>query len=148
MIKRLFLFTVVGLVVAGFAFGRRGRTPDLRAEELAAPTLDAAGVVRVGALRLWQEYEANEVAADNLYKDKNLRVVGRALSVEKDFNGAAVLHLVSGNPIFRTMATLKAAETQRAATLTRGTRVVVQCVGKGRQMRMPQLEDCALVEPR
>jgi hypothetical protein len=148
MIKRLFLYSLVGLVLAGFAFQWRRSKPVQVSEEHAAPTVDAAGVVSVGAMRLWRDYAANEVAADNLYKGKTVRVVGRVLSVGKDGRGAAVLDLVSGNPVFHTMATLETAQTQRAATLTRGARVAVQCVGKGVTMRMPQLEDCSLLEPQ
>ena len=146
MVKHFFLFSLVGLVLAGFLFRRKGG-PAEQNPELAPPTVNAAGVTTVGALRLWQDYDANEVAADNRYKGKTLRVTGRVLSVERDANGAAVLDMVSGNPIFRTMATLQLAETQRAASLTRGNTVVVQCTGGGRVMRMPQLEDCELLQP-
>jgi hypothetical protein len=149
MAKRLFLYSLVGLVLAGFAFQRTRSKPTTQpSEELAAPTVDAAGTVHVGSIRLWRDYAANEVAADNLYKGKSVRVMGRVLSIGKDGRGAAVLNLVSGNPVFQTMATLEAAQTQRAATLVKGSRVTVQCVGNGLMMRMPQLEDCSLVEPQ
>jgi hypothetical protein len=46
------------------------------------------------------------------------------------------------------MATLEAGQTQRAATLTKGTQVEVECVGNGVMMKMPQLENCFLVEPQ
>jgi hypothetical protein len=149
MTKRLFLYSLVGLVLAGFAFQRTRSKPTTQvSEELAAPTVDTAGTVHVGSIRLWRDYAANEVAADNLYKGKSVRVKGRVLSIGKDGRGAAVLHLVSGNPVFQTMATLEAAETQRAASLVKGTSVTVQCIGNGLMMRMPQLENCSLGEPR
>lgn len=146
MVKHLFLYSLAGLMLAGFLFNRKS-AKTTENPELAAPTVNAAGVTTVGALRLWQDYDANEVAADNRYKGKTLRVTGRVLSVEKNLNGAAVLDMASGNPIFRTMATLQLAETQRAAALTRGNTVVLECTGGGRMMRMPQLEDCELLSP-
>jgi len=149
MVKRLFLYSLTGLTLAGFAFQRtRGKPTTQLSEELAAPTVDTAGVVHVGSIRLWRDYAANEVAADNVYKGKSVRVVGRVLSIGKDGHGAAVLSLISGNPVFQTMATLEAAQTQRAATLVKGTRVMVQCVGNGTMMKMPQLEGCSLLEPQ
>ena len=147
MPKRFFLYSLVGLIVAGAAFQWRSK-PDQVSDERAAPRVDEAGTVRVGSVRLWQDYTTNEVAADNLYKGKRLRVIGRVLTIGKDPDGAAVLNLVSGNAIFQTMATLEADETQRAATLTRGTQVEVECVGKGVTMKMPQLENCFLLAPR
>jgi hypothetical protein len=148
MVKRLLLYSLVGLVLAGFAFqrARRSKPTTQVSGELAAPTVDTAGTVHVGSIRLWRDYAANEVAADNLYKGKSVRVTGRVLSVGKDGREAAVLNLVSGNPVFQTMATLQTAQTQRAATLVKGTRVTVQCVGNGLMMKMPQLEDCSLLE--
>jgi hypothetical protein len=149
MVKRLFLYSLVGLVLVGFAFQRTRSKPTTQmSEELAAPTVDSAGTVHVGSIRLWRDYATNEVAADNLYKGKSVRVTGRVLSVGKDGREAAVLNLVSGHPVFQTMATLEVTQTQRAATLVKGTRVKVQCVGKGLVMKMPQLEDCSLLEPQ
>ncbi|MDQ3998439.1 MAG: OB-fold putative lipoprotein [Gemmatimonadota bacterium] len=149
MTKHLFLYSLAGLMLVGFAFQRTRSKPTTQVSgELAAPTVDAAGIVHVGSIRLWRDYAANEVAADNLYKGKSVRVKGRVLSISRDPHGAAVLHLVSSNPVFQTMATLEAAETQRAAALVKGTPVTVQCVGNGLVMRMPQLEHCSLDEPR
>ena len=147
MLKRFFLYSLAGLIVAGVAF-KWSDKPDPVADERAAPRVDEAGTVRVGSIRLWQDYAANEVAADNLYKGKRLRVIGRVLTIDKDPYGAAVLNLVSGNAIFQTMATLEADQTQRAATLTKGTQVEVECVGKGVMMKMPQLENCSLLAPQ
>ena len=149
MVKRLFLYSLVGLVLAGFAFQRTRSKPTTQvSEELAAPKVDDAGTIHVGSIRLWRDYAANEVAADNLYKGRSVRVTGRVLSVGKDGREAAVLNLVSGNPVFQTMATLELTQTQRAATLTKGSRVTVQCIGKGLMMKMPQLEDCSLLQPQ
>src|SRR3990170_839961 len=106
MFKRLFLYSLVGVVMVGFLFARAKGKPDPVAVERAEPTVGADGVTSVGSIRLFQDYEANEVAADNQYKDRPLRVTGRVIAVEKNLMGAAVLGLVSGNAIFRTMATL------------------------------------------
>lgn len=108
------------------------------------PTVGSDGVTSVGSTRLWQENDANEVAADNRYKGKQVRVTGRVSGVEKNMMGAAVLSLISGNPIFQTRATLTPDETPRAAALAKGDTVVIQCTGAGTMMRMPDLDHCIL----
>jgi hypothetical protein len=147
MLKRLLLFSLVGLALTGFLFTRKGRSPAEVPPDQAGPTVGADSVISVGSIRLWLDYDANEIAADNRYKGRILRVTGRVISVEKDPFGAALLDLVSGNPVFRTMAHLTLEDTPRAATLAKGDTVVVQCTGGGRLMRMPKLDDCALLRP-
>jgi hypothetical protein len=147
MLKRLLLSSLVGLVLAGFLFARKGRAPDPVAVDRAGPTVGADGVTSVGSIRLFQDYDANEVAADNLYKGRPVRVTGRVIAVEKNLMGAAVLGLVSGHTMFRTMATLTPTDTPRAATLAKGDTVLVQCTGAGSMLRMPLLDDCSLLRP-
>jgi hypothetical protein len=147
MIKRLFLYSLVGLMVFGIVMSLRGRAPADVSVERAEPTVGDDGVISVGSIRLWQDYEANEVAADNQYKGKSVRVTGRVLSIEKNLMGAARLDLVSGNPVFRVIATIDSVDTPRAAALTKGDTVLVQCTGAGSFMRMPQLDQCALLRP-
>lgn len=145
MFKRLFLYSLVGVVMAGFLFARAKRKPDPVAVDRTEPTVGADGVTSVGSIRLFQDYNANEVAADNRYKGKQVRVTGRVFAVEKNLVGAAVLGLTSGNTIFQTMATLTPDATQHAAVLAKGDTVVIQCTGAGSMMRMPQLDDCVLL---
>lgn len=147
MFKRLFLFSLVTLALMGFLFARAGRKPDPVAPDRAPPTVGPDGVISVGSIRLWQDYDANEVAADNQYKGKPVRVTGRVLAVEKNLMGAAMVDLTSGNQFFRTIAILTPDATPRAALLSKGDTVLVQCKGGGMMMRMAQLDDCVLVRP-
>lgn len=148
MFKHYFLYSIVGLVLAGFLFSRtRASESKEKSAPLGAPVVSPDGIVSVGAMRLWRDYEENEVAADIRYKGKRLRVTGTLVSVERDYDGRPVLHLRSGNPIFLTMATLDRAYLPDAAHLRKGDQVVVRCIGASREMRMPQLEKCMLLEP-
>ena len=147
MLKGFFLFSLVGVVLIGFVFARADRKPEPADIERAAPTVGADGVTGVGSIRLWLDYEANEVAADNVYKGKPVRVTGRALAVEKNLMGAATIDMVSGNAMFRTVATLTPDDTPRAAVIAKGDTVVVQCIGAGKFFRIPILERCSLLRP-
>lgn len=148
MFKHYFLYSLVGLVLAGFLFSRtRASESKDKSAQLAAPVVSPDGSVTVGAVRLWHEYQENEVAADGRYKGRRVRVTGTVVSVERGIDGSPVLHLLSGNPIFRTMATLERAFIPDAARLKKGDQVVVRCIGAGLMMRMPQLEKCMLLGP-
>ena len=147
MFKRLLLFSLVGLALMGFVFARAERKPDPVAPDRAPPTVGPDGVISVGSIRLWQDYDANEVAADNRYKGKPVRVTGRVLAVEKNLMGAAMVDLTSGNHVFRTIGILTPDATPRAAVLAKGDTIVIQCKGGGMMMRMAQLDDCVLLRP-
>jgi hypothetical protein len=146
MFKGYFLFSLVGLVLAGFLFSRsKSSESKQKSAQLAAPVVGPDGILSVGAMRLYRDYQENEVAADTRYKGERLRVTGTVITIERDYIGQPVLHLVSGNPIFQTMATLDSAYTPAAGRLRKGNQVVVQCIGAGQTMRMPQLEKCSLL---
>ncbi len=148
MLKPFFLYSLVGLVLAGFLFSRtRASESKQKSAQRAEAVVGPDGSVTVGALPLWREYHENEVAADTRYKGKSLRVTCNLMNVERDADGSPILHLVSGNPIFLTMATLDRAYIPAAAKLRKGDQVVVRCIGAGVTMRMPQLEKCLLLEP-
>ena len=53
--------------------------------------------IEVPNTQLWNEYEANEVAADEKYKGKRLLVAGVVDSIDKDVFNNVVLHLRSPN---------------------------------------------------
>jgi hypothetical protein len=146
MFKHFFLYSIAGLVVAGFLFCRpKASESKERSAQLASPVIAPDGSVTVGAVRLWRDYEENEVAADVRYKGKRLHVTGTMVSVERDYDGRPVLHFLSGNPIFLTVATLDKAYLPDVAKLMKGDQVKVRCIGGGREMRMPQLEKCMLL---
>jgi hypothetical protein len=148
MFKHFFLYSIAGLIVAGFLFSRtKASDSKEKSAQLAEAVVGPDGTVSVGAVRLWHEYQENEVAADTRYKGKLLRVTGTVVSIERNADGAPVLHLLSGNPIFRTMATLDRGFIPDAAKLKKGDQVVIRCRGDGLMMRMPQLEKCMLLEP-
>ncbi|MGE0824822.1 MAG: SH3 domain-containing protein [Candidatus Binatia bacterium] len=100
--------------------------------------------VRVTALQLYQEYEENEVAADEKYKDKILEIPGVVDSVQKNDFGAIVVLLQGkvGAIVSHVQCSLadtgiyggkqKTDNTQRAATLRRGQQVILKGEGRGR----------------
>jgi hypothetical protein len=146
MSKHVFMFTILGMILAGFLFSRtKSARPMQKSAQYAEPVKSPDGVYSIGAVRLWREYEENEVAADSRYKDQRLRVMGTIVSIEQDYEGRPVLHLFGGNAIFPTVARLNKADIPAVTRLKKGDQVVVRCIGAGRQMRMPQLERCLML---
>jgi hypothetical protein len=146
MSKNFFLYSIVGLIFAGFLFSRtKPSGPKQKSGQYAEPVKSPDGVYSLGAVRLWRDYEENEVAADTRYKGQRLRVTGTVVNIERDYEGRPVLHLFGGNAIFPTVARLNKADLPAVAQLKKGDQVVVRCIGAGREMRMPQLERCLML---
>jgi hypothetical protein len=98
------------------------------------------------ASSLWRAYNANEVAADDKFKGRDLTVTGSLQSVEKDFTGDVLLHLRSPNQFMPTRAYLRDGEAATAARLKRGQKVLLGCTCTGRTMGSPVLKDCGIVD--
>jgi hypothetical protein len=100
----------------------------------------------VSAKQLYADYHANEVAADEKYKGKNLLVSGTIVSIDKDAFDNMQLRLSVGDQfgLEYVMATLDDSQKGKAMALAKGKSVTV--VGRGGTMIMgsPTLDDCVL----
>ena len=112
-----------------------GNSPSASAE----PTTPT---IRVTADALYIRYHANEVAADNRFKDQNLTVTGTVGSVRKDAFGSMYVELRTSNEFSPVRATLRDSEARRAASLTIGAEVVLSCIGAGVLLDSPLVEEC------
>lgn len=92
--------------------------------------------------KLWADYKANEVAADDVYKGKSLLVSGVVHSIDKGAFGGLVVRLSSQNPFMSTMVRLEATEKDSAAALRKGDKVKVLCTGGGLTVGTPVLRGC------
>jgi hypothetical protein len=108
----------------------------------AAREKEVASAVKIGSVTLAKEYDANEVKADNRYKDKDLIVSGRVVGIEKDFLDNIVVHMKGKNMFLPVQATMKDTEKDRAANLDKGDQVTVFCRGAGAILNAPLLKDC------
>ncbi len=148
-----FLVVLVGLLAAGCccketdkkagADTAAGPGPVTSPEEPEAPVVKTPDM-DVSASQLQKDYKANEVAADNKYKGKLLRVTGTVESIDKDFLDNVVLKLGTGDMFAEVHATLEDSEKPKAAELSKGKRVRVVCTGGGMVMMSPMLRACTL----
>jgi hypothetical protein len=103
-----------------------------------------AVAVEVTATKLWNDYQANEVAADEKYKGKTLLVSGSVASIDKDFADNIVVRLSTPNQFMSTMATLDDSQKSKAAQLSKGQPIRLRCEGRGMIIGSPSLDDCTI----
>jgi hypothetical protein len=139
----LVLFTVfIGGILA--SRNRPSPPPVPRPASPAAPASQqvAPQAMQVDAVKLWRDYDANEVSADATYKGRALDVAGVVAAIEKDAFGNLILGLRAPNPYMSTRATMRASEYAAMARLSKGARVTVRCIGAGKMIGIPILEEC------
>jgi hypothetical protein len=108
-------------------------------QEVATPT---APPVEVTATKLANDYKANEVSADELYRDKVLRVSGVVDSIRKGITDDPYVVIRAGNAFMGVHANFENAG--GLAGLAPGKQIVVRCIGNNVIMGSPMLKDCVL----
>jgi hypothetical protein len=96
----------------------------------------------VSAPKLFLDYQANEVQADNIYKGKRLAVRGMVMEIRKDFTNGIVIALGSTNEFMPVDAHLVKDDSSKAAALHKWEVVNLICDGDGMVVGSPQLGDC------
>lgn len=106
----------------------------------AAEAVEAPVALKVAANKLFADYEANEVAADNQYKGQLLEVSGTVAGISKDFTDKVYVEVATGNPFSSIHA--RGIADDVAAGLSKGAKITLVCQGSGLVMGSPILEDC------
>jgi tRNA_anti-like len=101
-------------------------------------------VVRTSAVELFNEYAANEVATDERLKGKDVIVVGRVESINKNVWGTIYVSLQTPNQFMSAHMNLDDADKNTAAALRKGQRVEVRCKKMQRWAGSPSGHDCRL----
>lgn len=137
---------VLGAAVGGDAYQDYKERAEAANTQLEAPLNEsAAGVdlkplpLEVSAADLFAAYEANEVAADNQYKGKQLAVTGTVAGINKDFTDEVYVE-IAGNEFLNIHA--RGIDPTVAAGLAKGTKITVVCDGGGLMMASPILNEC------
>ncbi|WP_454259935.1 OB-fold protein [Pseudoxanthomonas mexicana] len=137
---------VLGAAVGGDAYQDYKERAEAANTQLEAPLNEsAAGVdlkplpLEVSASDLFAAYEANEVAADNQYKGKQLAVTGTVAGINKDFTDEVYVE-IAGNEFMNIHA--RGIDPTVAAGLAKGTKITVVCEGGGLMMASPILNEC------
>jgi hypothetical protein len=101
--------------------------------------------VRSTAPALFAKYHANEVAADEQFKDKRIAISGQISSINKDVFSTVYLVLRDSNPFEGVHAELSSSSEKFAAAFSRGQDVTLVCTGSGMVIGSPILKKCDLL---
>lgn len=121
-----------------------GRRPNDSANEQSSYSVAETPAVSVSAAKLWSDYQANEVAADNAYKGRRLLVQGQVSSINKDFLDKTYLTFATFNEFMPVHANLNPEYVPAAAQLLRGQIISVECDGGGMVVGSPVLNNCSI----
>lgn len=140
---------LVGIVVlaaalsaAGGESTRQAGGKDASQSATQAPATAAEEVIEIAAPALQAAYEKNEIAADQQYKGKPLRVTGVVNSIDSDMDDEPVVVLV-GDGYFSNVRAAGVAK-DVAATLGKGQSVTLRCTGDGEILGSPSLANCTI----
>ncbi|MDE2421631.1 MAG: hypothetical protein KGO49_10705 [Gammaproteobacteria bacterium] len=106
--------------------------------------------ISVTAVKFYKDYHKNEIAADSKYKDKPLIITGTILSINKGIADSMYLSLSAGDSLSldSVQANLNESEQSRAASLSKGDVVRVQCVGGMMVIGYPHGEKCTIIDTK
>jgi hypothetical protein len=125
-----------------FLFAIASRSGGTTREDTVAANSPA---IRVNANDLFDEYDANEVAADNKYRGKTLLVTGVVREIGKSaFDQPYVAMQNDRNQFMTAVRCLFPRNTSGLATLAKGQELTIRGKCRGFSIRTVQLEDCKL----
>jgi hypothetical protein len=143
------LAVLAGAAVSGDAYQDYKKRAEAASTQVEAPLNEsAAGAdlkplpLEVSAADLFAAYEANEVAADNQYKGKQLAVTGTVAGINKDFSDDVFVEIGTANQFMSIHA--RDIDPTVAAGLSKGSTVTVVCEGGGLIVGSPILNDCVV----
>ncbi|MBL5899915.1 hypothetical protein I7V27_13375 [Lelliottia amnigena] len=91
------------------------------------------------------EYGANELAADNKYKNKPIVIEGTIFGVKSDMDDMPYVIFKNPNGGFNTVnAHFFDSERDKLMSFSRGAKIAANCIGDGAIMGNPQLKSCTL----
>lgn len=115
-------------------------------EQKVAASSPAEMVISVTPNELLKAYKENEVAANQQYKDKKLKINATIDSISSGIGDEPFLTLKAGGQfeLNKPMAKLADSDKSKAAKLKKNQKVVLVCKGDGEMAGTPMLEDCII----
>ncbi|MGH8464279.1 MAG: OB-fold protein [Pseudomonas sp.] len=112
-------------------------------KEVAMEQADTVPVERIAvtATELYNDYKANEIAANARYKGKPLLITGTVSAIQSDLLDKPLIQLAAGDFVTVTISGLSVEE---ASELSKGSRIKAACIGNGELLTFPATRDCTL----
>lgn len=130
------LALIITVIILGC--GICGRTDDSAVTSEDRETYD----ISVLADDLYSEYHENEVAADNKYKGKRIKVTGIVAEIRKDFMDDEIIDLKTDNQFMDIHCEMNKSESDKVVNLRKDSQVILIGKCKGMIIGSVQLDDC------
>lgn len=128
------------------AVAREARDSAAKKEAARREQAEIASLTMFTAPQIAQAYEANTVAADQIFKNKRFRVSGVISSINTDFLGKPYITLKGGvNQFMEPQFGFDKDQMNVVAGLRKGQKVVLACEGHGDVAKTPMSGDCQLL---
>ena len=116
-------------------------------EEQQVQEVQAPAAIQISATELFQNYEANEVAADRNFKGQIIEISGTVQSIDSGMGDGANVQFNVGDEYGLNSVTASGNESfdNFAASLSKGQTVTLRCVGGGEVIGQPFLRDCQAI---
>ena len=112
----------------------------------AASTAPQKEVFKISSQQLFDKYNQNEVAMDEMMKGKTVQVSGTIQSIDKGLGDDMVISLKTSNQFMPSRMMLKDSEKAKAAAAKKGSKVVMQCEKMSRLIGSPNGNNCEFVQ--
>jgi hypothetical protein len=113
---------------------------DTAARSDAQSTASSAATIQVTAAEYDKKYHDNEVAADDLYKDKKVSITGTVESINKDLLDDVYIQLTGVGEVSMGVQ-CHLTDAQKAAAVKKGSEITIVGTGGGMMATIPQLKD-------
>lgn len=141
---------VLGIVIAFFALAIFAiNSSDKKTEsatgekQIIAEHPIEAPYLPVTSTAYFNKYKENEVAADEIYKSRNLEVTGIVESINKDFSDAVYINLIAGE--YETVkCDISSENTKSPAELKKGQKIILKGRGAGMMIGIPIIQNCII----
>lgn len=151
MIKKILMWVgvvFVVLVIIAIFTGGESKNSTSNSVTSTSPTQEPVEdpAIEVTANQLLKAYKNNEVAANQQYKGKVLLVSGVVDSIQAGLNDKPYISLKAGGEFeFNTpQARLIDSDEAKAATLSKGQKILLKCIGDSEVAGTPMLKDCVI----
>jgi|GEM_PF-155531 len=100
----------------------------------------------IAARDLHRAYKANEVAADDQYKNKTIAVIGRVEKIKKDFLDNIIVYVNTGDMFSELMAYFRDDQKSLVASLQKGQTIWFTGKVEGLQVGSVRMKQCQFVQ--
>lgn len=103
-------------------------------------------ITKVKAETIFNDYDSNEVKGDKLYRGHELIVNGTVGSIDRSIGENYFISFRTNEDFCTVQAHFDKKYIDELASLQKGQKIFIHCIGDGMLMHMPTLKDCQPIE--